>query len=146
MYGAITVGSRIGTSDVLKKFDGGGTFAKNDLVMLSSGELVVATAAAENLLGVATAAGTSSSVNIEVNISPGLMVIMDNDNVGTTFAATHIGTKFDFVGATGVMQIDTSSTSTTGQLLCWEYNPQGWGFDADTSIGMYQLDETVFRV
>ena len=146
MYGAIPVGSRFGISPVLKKFTGGGTYAKGDLVMLTSGATVVATAGAENLLGVARVAGASASTNLEVDITPGLLVIMDNDNVGTTFAATHVGTKFDLVGTTGIMQIDTSSTSTTGNLLCWEYNPQGYGFDSDTSIGLFQIDEPVYRV
>lgn len=143
MYGAIPVGSRFSAPTLHKKYDGGGTFAKGDFVKLSSGELVVATAGDTNILGVALAAGTSSSVNVAVDVTPGLMVIMDNDNVGTTFAATHVGTKFDITGSTGAHLVDTSTTGTTGNLLCLAYNPQGYGFDTDTSIGLFSVDESL---
>jgi len=145
MYGAIPKGSLIGISPVILEKDGAGTFAAGDFVKFSSGEYVVGTAAAA-VAGVALEAGTSSSEDVQANITPYLMVLMDNDNDGTTFASTHPGTYFDFIGATGVMQVDTSSTSSTsGCLLCLEYNPQGVGLDSDTSIGKYVVIESLFN-
>lgn len=143
MYGAIPVGSEFGISDVLRSYLGGGTFAKGDLVMLSSGEAVVATAT-NRVIGVANEAATSSSTNVEINVTPGLRVIMDNDNDSTTFAASHVGTYFDMIGSTGAHLVDTSSTTTAATLYCLAYNPQGYGFDTDTSIGLFMLAETQY--
>jgi len=145
MYGAIPIGSFFGISDVLKEYDAGGTFALGDFVKMSSGELVVATAG-DALFGLSNEAATSASVKVQVNITPGLEVIMDNDDVGTTFAATLVGTLFDITGATGAQIVDTSTTGATGQLYCWGYNPQGFGFNSDTSIGRFSLSERPFGV
>ena len=145
MYGAIPKGSLIGISPVILEKDAGGTFAVGDFVKFSSGEYVVGTAAAA-VAGVAMEAATSASSGVAANITPYLMVLMDNDNDTTTFAATHPGTYFDFIGATGAMLVDTNTTSaTTGCLLCLEYNPQGVGLDSDTSIGKYVVIESLFN-
>ena len=143
MTGARPIGSLLGISDILKEYLGGGTFAAQDLVKIDgSGEAVVATAAAL-VLGVANEAGTSASTGVQVNITPFLQVIMDNDNDGTVFAATHVGEYADFIGATGAMYVDSSSHSDTTRacLWCLEYNPQGYGLDSDTSIGKYAIVE-----
>lgn len=145
MYGTLPIGSLFGISDVLREYDGGGTFTKFDLVKLVSGELVVATAG-DTVLGVSNEDATSASVGVQVNVTPGLEVIMDNDNVGTTFDATLVGTSFDITGATGAQVVDTSTTGATGQLYCWDFNPKGFGFDTDTSMGRYSLSERPFGI
>ena len=145
MTGARPIGSTLGISDVLMEFNGGGTFAAHDLVKFDgSGELAVATAGAM-FLGVALEAGTSSTDNILVNVTPYLQVIMDNDNDSTTFAAAHTGEYADFIGATGAMYIDSNTHSVDAEagFICLEYNPKGFGsgLDSDTSIGRYQCLE-----
>lgn len=144
MNGAIPVGSLLGVSDVIREFNAAGTFAQNDFVMDdgSTGEIVVATAGSK-ILGVAMEAGTSASTGVQVNITPFLEVIMDNDQVGGDAAATNILNYADFVGATGAMKVDTSTLSTTvAELVFVEFNPQGYGFDADESIGKFQIVES----
>jgi hypothetical protein len=141
--GAKAVGSLGPFSSVFIERDGGGTFAKEDFVKSDgSGEVVVGTAGA-TILGVANEAGTSSSENVQINVTPYLVVIMDNDEVGGAFAATNVGDYGDFIGGTGAMQVDTSDLSTTkAQLYTLAYNPQGFGFDADTSVGKFLVVET----
>ena len=144
MTGARPVGSLLGISDILKEYLGGGTFAAQDLVMMDgSGEAIVATATSL-LLGVANEAGTASSTGVQINITPYLQVIMDNDNDSTTFTAAHVGEYADFVGATAAMYVDSSSHSVTtrAELWCLEYNPQGYGLDSDVSIGKYAIVES----
>jgi hypothetical protein len=70
---------------------------------------------------------------------------MDNDNDTDTFAATDVGNYYDIVGTTGIMQVDTTTHATTGQLLAVEYNPQGFGADSDTSLGLFCIAETIFH-
>ena len=120
------------------------TITKGDPVIIEAGYYDLAEAT-EKIFGIANqtvvgnAAGTSK---IEViPCRPGDIYMIDNDNDGTTFAATHPGTYFDTISSTGAVQVDTSSTTTTGQLLCVEYNPQGQGADGDTSIGLYMIAE-----
>lgn len=144
MYGARPVGSLLGISDIVREYNASGTFAQNDFVMDdgSTGEITVATAGSK-ILGVALEAGTSASTGVQVNVTPLLEVIMDNDNDSATFAATNVFNYGNFIGATGAMQVDTSSLSTTvAQLLCAEYNPQGYDLDSDTSIGKFQIVES----
>ena len=142
MNGAITTGSIFGFSDSLIERSGGGTFADKDFVKSSSGEAVVGTAGA-SILGVSNEDATSASTGVQINNTLGLTVVMDNDNSSDTFVVTDIGLYGDFIGATGAMQVDTSSLSTTkAQLLTLEYNPQGYSLDSDTSIGRFLVVET----
>jgi len=125
------------------EFNAAGTFAAGDFVMLdgSTGEVVVATAGS-SILGVALEAATNASTKVMVDITPGMVVLMDNDNDTETFAATHVGEWGDFIGATGAMQINSNTLSSTkAQLQCLEYNPQGYGLDSDTSIGLFYVAE-----
>jgi len=142
MTGVRPVGSMMGISDVLIEFNAGGTFAAQDFVAFDgSGEITVATAG-NRILGVALEAGASGTDNVLVNITPYMMVIMDNDNDSDTFAATDVGLYGNFVGATGAMQVDTDTiSSSVAQLLTLEYNPQGYGLDSDTSIGKFIVFE-----
>lgn len=142
MYGVRVIKSLSGADRVIMQFNGGGTFAANDFVKFDdSGEIVVGTAGA-GILGVALEAGTSSTDNIHVDVSSNMVVLMDNDNDSDTFAPTDVGLCGDFTGGTGAMQADTSSfSSTIAGMRCIAYNPQGYGKDSDTSIGLYFLTE-----
>ena len=147
MTGVRAIGSAFGFSPACREFNASGTFAARDFVKDdgSTGEITVATAT-HKILGVANEAGTSSSTDVQVNVTPYLMVLMDNDNEATTFAATHVNEWADFIGATGAMYVDSSSHSTTvAQLLCLAYNPQGYGLDSDTSIGKYMVEEQYMK-
>jgi hypothetical protein len=142
MYGARVIKSLSGADRVHMEFNGGGTFAANDFVKFDdSGEIVVGTGGT-GILGVAVEAGTSSTDDILVDISPHMVVLMDNDNDSDTFAATDVGLCGDFTGGTGAMQADTDSfSSTIAGLRCLAYNPQGYGHDDDTSIGLFFVNE-----
>ncbi len=147
MYGFIPKGSKVGgVTDTIMEFNAAGTFAANDLVMTdgSTGEMVVATAGSR-LTGVALEAATSTSTGVAVNITPWLMGIMDNDNDTETFAATHVLEWGNFTGGTGAMQVDSNTlSSSVAQLMCLQYNPQGHGYDSDTSIGMFMISESIW--
>jgi hypothetical protein len=143
MTGARVIKSLSGQDRVHMEFNGAGTFAAQDFVMFdgSTGEIVVATAGS-SILGVAKEAGTASINNILVDITPNMVVLMDNDQDGATFAVTDLGEFGNFVGATQLMQVDTSTLSTTKAQLCaLAYNPQGYGLDSDVSIGLFYVAE-----
>jgi hypothetical protein len=145
MYGAIVVGAegeiemKIGSSN--------GSLAVRDLVTVETDGQLDATAVGELIEGVVVKAVTGAAASTYYLTGPRLKILMDNDNTGTTFAATHVGARFDAGGTTGAQIVDTSTvdaTSTgTGQLKCLKYNPQGYGteFDSDTSIGLYEVVE-----
>jgi hypothetical protein len=146
MYGARIVKSLMGCDRVHMEFNAAGTFAVNDFVMLdgSTGEIVVATASS-SILGVAKEAATSASKDVSVDITPYMVVLMDNDNDTETFAVTHVGEWGDFIGGTGAMQINSNTLSSTkAQLQCMAYNPQGYNLDSDTSIGLFLVCERQF--
>lgn len=144
MYGAKYVGNMYGsaqpTVNTRFKVKASTTITKGDVVNLESGYIDLA-GATEKIFGLANQTVTGNSggtTEIDIIVArPGDLYLMDNDNDGTTFAATHPGTYFDTIGTTGAKQVDTSSTTTTGQLLCLEYNPQGFGVDSDTSMGLF---------
>jgi hypothetical protein len=145
MYGARFVGSEGEVS--IEKGTSHGAIAVNDLVTVKTDGQVEVSAAGDLIAGVAISAATGAGVTVYYLRGAGLKVIMDNDNTGTTFAATHVGGRFDHTGTTGAMLVDTSTvaqtggTADTGGLLCLAYNPQGYGFDSDTSIGLFQIVE-----
>ena len=124
------------------------TVTKGDFVYFASGEITSATIAGALLIGYCneTATGnTASTVKAEVIVDPEMRYLIDNDNVGTTFGVTHVGTYFDLIGATGAQLVDTSTTSaSTGQLLCLEYNPQIAPVETDTSVGIFKIREHAF--
>lgn len=122
--------------------------AVNDFVTLVGDGKFECTDTGDPIFGIALEAATAEDDIITVvKVVPGMQIYMDNDNTGTTFAATHVGARFDITGATGAMVVDTSTAAQvggggeTGQLFCLEYNPQGLGMDSDTSIGVYQVAE-----
>lgn len=143
MYGARVIKSLAGQDRIHMEFNAAGTFAANDFVMLdgSTGEVVVATAGS-SILGVAKEAATNASTGVLVDITPNMVVLMDNDNDTETFAATHIGEWGDFTGGTGAMLVNSNTLSTTvAQLQALVYNPKGYGYDSDTSIGLFYVAE-----
>ncbi len=124
------------------------TVTKGDFVYFSSGEITSATIAGALLVGYCTETVTGNTANTnkaEVIVDPEMRYLLDNDNVGTTFAATHVGSYFDLIGATGAQLVDTSTTSaSTGQLLCLEYNPNISPVETDTSVGVFKIREHAF--
>lgn len=146
----ITRGSYWNLSEIARRFPSNATIAAGDLVNLESGQLEVLSTGDE-VLGVAKEAMTSATTAGDVNVTPGLIVVMDNDNDGTTFASTHPGAAFDVTGGTGAQIVDTSTADDTaggrtGQLRCLEYNPQGVGYDSDTSVGLFMIAECQFGI
>lgn len=123
----------------------GVTVTAGDFVYFASGRITSASVAGQPLIGQVqeTATGNAGgTVKAQVIVDPTMRYIVDNDNDSTTFAASHVGTKFDLIGATGAQLVDTSSTSaTTGQLLCVEYNPQIDPVKSDTSVGVFVIAE-----
>jgi hypothetical protein len=125
----------------------GVTINRGDFVYYSSGRATNASVAGQKLIGCAdeTVTGNSAgTVEVKVIVNRDALYLIQNDNDTTTFAATHVGTYFDLIGATGAQLVDTSSTTTTGQLVCIKYNPQIAPFQADTTIGLFMIAETAF--
>jgi hypothetical protein len=147
MYGVIKVTPAPGTELETRKYyvTGSATITKGDLVKMASGTIAVA-GAGERVFGIANqtvignAGGTSE---IEVILArPGVSLVMDNDNTGTTMAKAHEGTYFDITGTTGAMQVDTSTTTTTGQLMLLDHDPD----PTDTSLGLYVVAESAHSI
>jgi len=142
----ISRGSLFVTSQIIRRYASAVTLATGDLVNVQNGALQIADAG-ERIAGQILESATSATTDAQVNITPGLVVVMDNDNVSATFSATSVGEYFDIAGATGAQVIDTSSTvapettSNSAQMVCLEFNPQGVGFDDDLSIGTFMIKE-----
>lgn len=121
----------------------GVTVTAGDFVYFSSGRITSATVSGGRLIGVVleTATGNAGgTVSALVAIDDNIRYLLANDNVGTTFAVTHVGQYFNLVGATGAQLVDTSTVSATlGQLLCLEYNPQIDPVKTDTTYGVFVL-------
>lgn len=145
---------------ILGNFDGGSNFATyafpvangvtvtaGDFVYFTSGRISSATITGDARpvgMCVDTETGNSAgTVTALVAIADDLRYLLQNDNIGTTFAATHVGQYFDLIGATGAQLVDTSTASTTtGILLCLEYNPQIDPVKTDTTYGVFVLVES----
>lgn len=148
---SIPVGSLYGFSQTVHQFDSNATLTDGDLVTVQSGQLELAEGA-ELIAGVIMQDATSASTGVDVNITPGQEVIMDNNNDVLTFAATDIGNRFNITGATGAQVVNTQSreagtvTTPSNQLLTVAYNPQGYrqDLDSDTSIGLFRIAKTQF--
>lgn len=128
------------------KVPAGEAIAANDLVVMKTDGQAELLAVGELVFGQALNAVTAAGADLYVLRGDRMQFIMDNDNTGTTFAASHIGGRFDGGGATGAQVIDTSTiaqtgTGDTGQFLAIDYNPQGFGYDSDTSLGIFAVAE-----
>lgn len=127
----------------------GVTVTAGDFVYFSSGRISSATITGDvRIIGQvqSTATGNAGgSVKALVVVDPAAKYLISNDNVGTTFAASHVGQYFDLTGATGLQQADTSTVSaTTGVLVCLEYNPQISPVASDTTYGVFKIVEHAF--
>lgn len=130
----------------------GVTITDGDFVYFASGRITNASIGTQRLVGLAnvgpdgaTATGnTAGTVKCLVYVEPTAVYLIDNDNVGTTFAASHVGTNFDLTGATGAQLVDTSTTGTSGSLICIQYNPAIDPVRGDTSWGLFMIAEHVF--
>lgn len=125
----------------------GVTVTAGDFVYFSSGRITSASIGGARCVGMVleTATGNSGgTVSALVCVDPLMRYLLKNDNDTTTFAVTHVGTNFDLIGATGAQLVDTSSTGTTGQLLCLEYNPLIDPIKSDTTYGVFILAEHIF--
>lgn len=123
------------------------TVTKGDFVYYASGFLSNASVDGKKLVGMAleTATGNAAgTVKALVCVDPTMRYLIDGDEVGTALASSHRGTYFDVTGATGAQLVDTSTTSTTGQLLLLENNPQVDPVRTDTSVGEYVIAEHYF--
>lgn len=121
----------------------GVTVTVGDLVYFSSGSITSAASSTAHLIGMAqgTVTGNVGLTNkVSVLIDDSAVYLMKNDNIGTTFASTHVGQYFSLIGATGAQLIDTSTVSTTVlQMLCIEYNPQVQPVTTDTTYGLFVI-------
>lgn len=113
--------------------------AAGDSAMLSSGVAALGTAGSA-LIGIYEVAASSGGT-AKVNVTPFLVVIGDGDQDSTTLAATHVGTRFDLVGATGEQLIDTSTTGASGQFVMLEFNSDIAPYAGDASIGVFMIAE-----
>jgi hypothetical protein len=147
MYGLYPRGSYFGLPVTTRLFtNGAGALAANDPVNLEAGVLTVISAG-DFVTGISMKAQSISATNCPIDVTPFNVVLGDNDNVGETFAATHIGRRFDTTGTTGAVLVDTNTsdetyTGPTGTLICLEYNPQVAPYETDTSIGLYMIAES----
>jgi hypothetical protein len=146
MVGAATRGPLFGGPHIFRFFNSNATLTAGDLVNVTDSKLELA-AAGERIAGVISKAATNASTNHKVNITPYLTFLMDNDNVGTTFAATHANSYFfDITGTTGAQVVDTSTAAasdtvaSTGQLKCLAFNPNAGTSLSDTSVGLYMVN------
>lgn len=127
----------------------GVTVTAGDFVYFASGRITSATITGDvRIIGQvqSTATGNASgTVKALVVVEPNAKFLMQNDNIGTTFAATHVGQYFDLIGATGAQLVDTSTVSaTTGVVLCLEYNPQIDPVKSSTDYGVFKIAEHAF--
>lgn len=125
----------------------GVTVTVGDFVYLTAGYLSSATINGDSRpVGMVTETATGNAagtVKANVCVDPDMRYLLKNDNLVTTFAATHVGTYFDLIGATGAQLVDTSTTSaTTGVLICLEYNPVVDPVSSDVTYGIFKLVES----
>lgn len=145
MYGLQVVGCSDGMAQIRKVVAGGTVTAKDPVTAKTNGKWQFS-AIGEPIGGVAINSAVDGET-LYVLAGPRLRVLMANDNIGTTFASTHKDARFDLIGATGAVLVDTSTVAQAGtaadvgQVRCLEYNPQGYGFDTDTTVGLFEIAE-----
>lgn len=113
----------------------------------TAGRVTNSSIAGARIVGMAmsTVVGNAGGTNkVSVCVDPLMRYLLANDNVGTTFAVTHVLTNFDLTGATGAQLVDTSTTGTSGQLLCIEFNPTIDPVSSDATYGVFTVAENIF--
>lgn len=163
---AVTVqglGSILGhTNGVTREYaiTSGSVVYKGEFVYLdANGRVTSDSIAGKALLGTVTAVDSTNldrnyaasatgnaggTIKALVHIDDSERYLCKNDQDTNTFAAEDVGEYFDLIGSPGSQLVDTSSASTTGQLLCVEYNPGIRGTDA--SYGIFKIAETQLDV
>lgn len=123
----------------------GVTVTAGDFVYLTSGKLSSATITGDSRpigMVVETATGNAAgTVKALVCIDDDVRYLLQSDGSGT-FDATSVGKYFDLTGATGAQKVlGSSSSATTGLVICLEYNPVIDPVSADTTYGVFALVE-----
>lgn len=127
----------------------GVTVTQGDFVYLTSGTLSSATITGDSRpIGMAqeTVTGNSGLTNKAlVCIDPMMRYLLQSDGSGT-FDATSPGKYFDLTGATGAQKVlGSSSSATTGVVICLEYNPLIDPVASDTTYGVFKLVESALN-
>lgn len=154
------IGSASGnTTAVTKEYPvaSGVTVNDRDFVYLTSGRITSASPDGVTLLGMAigqnsaspstvsetySATGDSAgTVKMLVIVDPNAKYAMKQDNIGTTFAASHVGQTFNITGATGSQIVDTSTVTTNAQLECVSY-----GYEGDNTVGTFLINLHKYKV
>lgn len=136
----------------------GVTVNDGDIVYLTSGRVTSATIVGNtDLLGMVqggqsndpsnvgtTFAATGDATGITkvlVTVEPNAKYVMKNDNIGTTFAASHVGQFFSLIGASGSQLVDTSTVSaTSGQVQCIQF-----GYNGDNTLGLFIISQHLYK-
>lgn len=149
-----------GATAVTKEYPvaNGVTVNDGDLVYLASGRVTSASiASAVDILGMVqggqsndpsnvgtTFAATGDSTGITkvlVTVEPNAKFVMKNDNIGTTFAASHVGQFFALIGSTGAQLVDTSTVSaTSGTVECVQF-----GYNGDNTLGLFIISNHLYK-
>lgn len=131
-------------NNVTEDFTTNGTVTNGDFVQFDgSGKVQAATTG--RIIGTAQSTALTGTT-VKVLMSPFVKYLVQNDNVGTTFAATHVGTYFNLTGATGAQLVDTSTTSSTlGQLLCLQFNPAIDPVKTDATWGVFAVAQSALE-
>lgn len=135
----------------------GVTVTDGDFVYLTGGRVTNASIAGVTLLGLVsgkqsnrmddhsealtTTGDANGTKSVLVINEPNAKYVIKNDNIGTTFAASHVGQCFDLIGNTGAQLVDTSTAGTTGQLECIQF-----GYKGDNTLGVYIINEHKYKV
>jgi len=134
-----TVGHHETITKVVKS---GSTVTKYDPVYLEDDTADLA-ATGEPIFGVAMATVTGDgSLTIPILCGKDIVYEIDNDNDTNTHGdASYGGGKFfDITGTTGAVQIDTSSGTSSGQVVCVAEMTGTQEDPTDTSVGQYKIN------
>lgn len=152
------IGSAVsGATAVTKEYPvaDGVTVHDGDFVYLTGGRVTNAAIAGKKLHGQvagqetdpsnhedtqSTTGDAAGTKKVLVVVEPDAKFAVENDNVGTTFAATHVGQRFDLTGAAGAQLVDTSTVGATGQLECVEF-----GYNQDDTYGVFIIAEHHYK-
>lgn len=154
------VGSAVsGATAVTKEYPvaNGVTVHSGDFVYLTGGRVTNASIAGQALLGMVvgqdtdpsnhedtqtTTGDTDGTKKVLVIVEPNAKFAIENDNVGTTFSAAHVGQRFDLTGAGGAQLVDTSTVDPNdGTLECIEF-----GYDGDDAVGLFIIADHRYKV
>ena len=129
------------TESIVKVVKGGETVNPGDPISLED-DTAITTDATLAIFGTfqgAAAVIGDGTKTISILVGKDIQYLVDNDNVGNTFAASGYGggQYFDTIGNTGAVGIDTSSASSTvGQVSCVDEAPDA----DDASIGVFKVN------